>query len=1261
MLLAATRGLCDDAMPQPVSPFPSLATVTNGLIRWWPNLFDAREVLSGVDGVVMGVLPQVPEGQPDPTEFGLETGWVLLRPSLTNQVFSASFWIKPSPHPNENAGLLEQRRNDEHWRLSLVGQFGSWAMMSRETGEPDPSMVFSIPSGWRHVVISLGPKGVPRYWVDGILQSRTRDTMVAMAPALWLSAGNMTKGDAPWKGHLRDLRIYDHVLDEVEVRQILACGLPSYPAARTHARVAATARPESVLWITNVTHVTPQRKTYRHYTTEDGLPGNMVQCLHQTSDGFLWIGTEDGLSRFDGSNFRSFNAENTPCLRITGHDISCLAEDLDGTLWAGTFKGLFKVRDGQFEACTNGLPQQFVQRVLPDRDGWLWVAGVITSHRPRGSTILRRYRPSSGTVAGELVVPGQLRDIAVVNNTVWMATQDPNLLLSWDGVSAAPTVEANVFIRAGKMDLSVASSAPESLRLRGWSEAGTSSNRWVEIQVGQAGPRFRWFHGAGKTFPKPSLGCPGARNDTFLGGTAGLARATEGLLEVLSLGETPTTPEITALCANRDGGVWFGTEEDGLHFFRDLPVHMLTTREGLAGNDVRSVAISPENQAWVATTRGLSYSEGASWKSFPVPGGKGAVTISSEGDVWFADSIRSRGAIRMIPEPNKPALYFPFLDWAEPSVLQFSEKGRLWVLCARGVSWISSGAADNTPTPHWTQISRPGYRMFRLGEDLPRTVLSGLVVSQDDTAWVGTQDQGLIHLHPDAAQVSRVTNAFLSGACTPLRCDDHGTLWISTSRGLVRKHGDNFQLVGPENGIPNDSFSDLFEDSHHRFWLPGKRGIHRVDRTEIEDFLAGKRTRVSSLTLGLADGLLTPECSSGSAPACAQDAQGRILVPTRNGLAVVDPRQVDASTQPVPVILDRVKVNQQEIAIPRSATLPLDRRDAGSDALLQLPAGSGRRMEFQFAGLSLTDAARVRFRYRLEGSDEDWLPVTDIRVAFYTNLKPGEYRFRVQAANSHGLWNSTDTVLAFQIQPFFWQTPSFYLGMALSGILLVVGIHLARLGAARRRQSIQHRQALMEEKNRLAMDLHDEVGSGLTRIAVLGESTKGRLPEKDNAYRALEEMTQAARDIASGISDLVWATHPKHETLRDLAVYLRGLGARQFEGTEITATLEFPDQLPHRTLPASFRRNVLLVWKEAIANIHKHSGATRVNLGFNVSDVKLSIIVTDNGRGFDPNALKGCGNGMGNMRRRAEELKGKLAVHSTPGSGTRIVLEIPYL
>jgi signal transduction histidine kinase len=316
-------------------------------------------------------------------------------------------------------------------------------------------------------------------------------------------------------------------------------------------------------------------------------------------------------------------------------------------------------------------------------------------------------------------------------------------------------------------------------------------------------------------------------------------------------------------------------------------------------------------------------------------------------------------------------------------------------------------------------------------------------------------------------------------------------------------------------------------------------------------------------------------------------------------------------------------------------------------------------LEIQFAGISVTDAARIRFRYQLEGHDEGWLPETDLRLAFYTNLGPGKYRFKVQAANSHGLWNPTETTLAFVIQPFFWQTIPFYTALTLTVAGLGLLAHQRRLTRFRRNQELQHERAVFLEKNRLAADMHDALGAGLTRIAILGEATKSRLTESDETYGALDEMTQSARNVATGISELVWATNPGYESLEDLAVYLRSYAARQFEGTDMVAKLDFPTKFPVCQLSASFRRNLLLVWKEGIANVLKHSKATQVALLFRIEPKRLHLSIEDNGRGFESTAGSPRGNGLGNMQRRIQELSGQIVLSSSSEQGTRIGITVP--
>jgi signal transduction histidine kinase len=325
----------------------------------------------------------------------------------------------------------------------------------------------------------------------------------------------------------------------------------------------------------------------------------------------------------------------------------------------------------------------------------------------------------------------------------------------------------------------------------------------------------------------------------------------------------------------------------------------------------------------------------------------------------------------------------------------------------------------------------------------------------------------------------------------------------------------------------------------------------------------------------------------------------------------------------------------------------------------RLPPGSGQQIEFHYTAISLLGADRVKFRHRLDGYDSEWSPETDLRLAFYTNLRPGGYRFRVKAANAHGIWNEQETMLNFVILPYFWQTRIFYVTAAVVLVAMAAGLHWRRLATQRRFQELKHQQAFTSEKARIAADMHDELGAALTQIAILGEVAKSQSGNAAQTRSTLDRISQAARDVTSGMSDLVWATNPRNDTLDNLVAYLREQAASQFQGTAIHPRLEFPVTFPEVRVSATFRRNLLLVMKESLHNIVKHADANEVSVQLEIEGPRLVLRIVDNGRGFEPSRRNCAGNGLGNMQKRVRDLGGEFSLGSTPGQGTRIELRVP--
>jgi signal transduction histidine kinase/ligand-binding sensor domain-containing protein len=1249
--------------------------VTNGLVRWWPNLFDARDEITGQEGVVMGVLPPVETGADDETEFSRLTGWVQLQPAITNEVFTLSVWVRLRADAEETR-LLGQEANEGQWIFQYFGgERCAFFIGPEHFQEADRTeQVVLTPEVWHHVAVARRAEGTSVVWVDG---ARTLEGQLSHpwpANARWLSVGNsLAGGEELAHQGLRDLCAFDRVLTDEEARTLHAAGLPHRRARNTATRLAATRRPIPIEVSTNVVTSPPQLWTHRRFTTEDGLPGNIVKAVLQARNGYLWVGTEEGLARFDGRQFRAFTAENTPALKDIGQTVWSLSEDRDGTIWAGIFGGLLRIRGLEFTAFTNGLPQRFVLQAEPAGDGSVWVAG-FNAFVPRGPLWLRRYQPDAGTSSAEVIVPGHARRLLVVSNGVWIASEQPQQIQFWDGRSAVTSVVGKVDDDPLHVRFSSSSVLSPKVEVRAWAGGAESNTRWAEFRLGQDDVAFHWLWDSRLRRPFAARWNGPAAQDAWLGVSYDLARVRGSQLEKIEIPPRSAGLEIACLCANREGGAWFGSEEDGLHFVQERSIRVFTTQDGLSGNDVRSVSATADGGLWVATADGLSRWRRSEWTHH----GKGKVrSVASDREGMPFLGAQGFGNLQLrrdIEDPFRNTVLLG-LDWEDPNSLRFASDGTLWVVCERGLTWLKPERLVQNSEGNWVPDSasrEPVFGRYAIGKELPKMFPLGLVEDGDGSMWLGSLANGLFHVTQGRLENFSEKDGLPGNNCVPVYRDDSAALWIVSEGALSRRAGGRFQTIGAKEGLPKDVLLDLIEDNLGNFWISGKRGIHRVARKELEEFFAGQSSRVHSLSLGARDGLLTPECSSLHYPTMAKTPDGHIWVATRNGLATFDPRRVQLDTQPLPAVIEQLVANRTEFPLngwvmPTFPSAKLAGWKTGVTAEskrekpIRLPPGSGERLEFHFTAISLVAADRVKFRHRLDGYDSEWSPETDLRLAFYTNLKPGAYQFRVKAASAHGIWSEDEAKLSFVILPYLWQTRAFALAIAVAVLALAAALHWRRLTAQRRLQEVKHQQALATEKARIAADMHDELGATLTQITILGEVAKSQTGDPTQTRTTLDRISEAAREVTTRMSELVWATNPYNDTLDNLVAALREYAASQLESFTVESCLEFPESVPECRVSATFRRNLLLVLKEALHNIVKHSQATRVTVQLEIGERELHLAIADDGLGFDPSCPRGRGNGLGNMERRIRDLGGRFELSSQAGEGVRVDCRIPIL
>jgi signal transduction histidine kinase/ligand-binding sensor domain-containing protein len=1089
--------------------------------------------------------------------------------------------------------------------------------------------------------------GTSVIWIDGNRQ------LTGRIPQQWPSGGGSFNvgsnlgGQERFHGRLQDLCAFDRVLTDQEVQELHAGGLRQRPPRNTEARLRATVRDTPIVVSTNVTTAV-RSWTHHRFTTEDGLPSNIVKAVLEARDGYLWVGAENGLARFDGREFQQFTAENTPALRQIGQTVWSLSEDNEGTIWAGTFGGLLRIRSQEFTAFTNGLPQRFILHAVPTGDGSLWIAG-FNAFLPRGALWLRRYDPSTQTSSAEVVVPGHVRRLVPAKDGVWMAAEQPAQMLFWDGRSKEPIVLGVVGNAPGEFRIAQHRRVPDETTIQTWKQSSNNTNTWAEVRFGRDGPAFGWLWDSRLSRPFAARWTGSFVDGSWFGVSYDLARLRENSLESIQVVDQASRSEIVAMCPSRKGGVWFGTEEDGLHFLNENLIRVFTSDDGLVGNDVRSVC-ARGNQLWVGGADGANLFTNGSWlplKRFKVR----TVGVDGPGGVWMGIGIASDTAIL---KGGQDFLRLG-IDWQDPNTIRFASDGTLWVVCERGLTWIKPSGLTQNERGEWVprpEIAKSVFGRLAVGSELPGMVPVGLVEDVDGTFWLGSLDNGLFHIsdgHVEACAPRDLPNK----RCMPVYRDNSGAIWIVGDRALIRRAAGRFQTIDDSSGLPRDTFLDLIEDDLGYFWISGKRGIHRVARRQLEDWFGGKENRIQSLTLGLRDGLLTPECSSLHYPTMAKTADGHIWVATRNGLASFDPKRVQLDTQPPPAVLERFMVNHTETEIGASAF-------KASSTPMRLPPGSGDRIQIHFGAVSLLNADKVRFRYRLDGYDSEWSAPTDLRLAFYTNLRPGAYRFRVKAANEHGVWNDRETALSFFILPHFWQTWWFFSLVAAVGVCLAAAFHWHRLRVQRVTQQLRHEQQLIHEKSRIAADMHDELGATLTQIAILGEISKTQTDSPSQTRSNLERISDAAREVISGMSELVWATNPRNDTLENLVAYLREQAASQLSDCGVKANIDFPVEVPHLHVSATLRRNLLLVVRELLHNVVKHSNATQANITLRTTNDTLFLSLKDNGKGFDI-ASCGRGNGIFNMQKRIADLEGQLLIRSEIGQGVTAEIKLPLL
>jgi signal transduction histidine kinase/ligand-binding sensor domain-containing protein len=948
----------------------------------------------------------------------------------------------------------------------------------------------------------------------------------------------------------------------------------------------------------------------------DGFFSGTPQAIAQTADGYLWIGTEAGLVRFDGVQFVPWTAlsgERLPSARIHS-----LLGTRDGSLWIGTSRGLVKWNHFELTSIQGG--SAFIESLVEGPQGKVWVTRSQV-HDPAG--------PLCEVAQDALHCHGASEGISFPFAQPLFADERGSL---WFGGSLGVCRWA-----AGEVKIFTAKALRGNELLRG-------------VTAITSGPHGSILAGVART-----------------GRGLGLQQLTQGEWKDYSLPQLNGAQlDVTTLLRDRNDGLWVGTENSGVYHVHGDETEHFGSAEGLSSDSVQSFYEDREGNVWVATSRGIDRFHDTPVISFSIREGltsedADAVFVAHDGAVWIGNlealDVLRQGKLSSITRRNG-------LPGRLTTSLLEDHEGRLWVGVDNGLAVYDGGKFRpvNTPdgkplgivtaviedTDHniWAAVTQPA--LFRIrnfevkDEFVPPQVPRVLSMAADasDGVWLGLS--------------SGVLARFRRGQFEPLpthRPPDHAirnllvepddSIWGATQDGAFWWREGKEQVLDSHNGLACDDIYTVLQDNNGSLWLDAQCGFVVIAGSEIHRWWQQPDAQLKVRTLDVFDG--AQPGLTNFRPEGSKAPDGKLWFANENILQVVDPEHLDTNKVPPPVEVEQIVADRKKY-IPRGS--------------LRLPPHT-RDLEIDYTALSLVAPQKVRFRYKLEGHDSDWQDPRNRRQAFYTDLPPGNYRFHVIASNNDGVWNEAGAEVGFVVLPAFYQTALFriFCVVAAAGILgLLYVLRLRRLAAAMQTRFEER----LEVRERIARNLHDTLLQGIYSASIHFDLANTQLQENSPAKSAVERGLDLLRQVSQQGRNA-----------------LRSLRSRQVSSDGLEQALSLlPNEfaMPHnieflvaaegqpRVLRPLVRDEAYLIAREAVINAFRHAQATKIEVEVDYASRNLRITVRDNGCGIDSQLLRTGREGhwgLPGMRERAEKIGGKLEVLSGIDAGTEIELSVP--
>jgi signal transduction histidine kinase/ligand-binding sensor domain-containing protein len=966
---------------------------------------------------------------------------------------------------------------------------------------------------------------------------------------------------------------------------------------------------------------------YAHtvWRTQDGFP-HTPNMITQTSDGYIWISTGASLFRFDGVTMTPVPTQKS---FPTDEGINWLLGSRDGSLWMGTYNGLYRLKDG--EAFSLPVKRGGVESILEDRDGAIW----ITRTRVRGlEGSLCRIVGNDAKCYAKDKSDGNPASFATAlakdsSGDIWFGCQ---MLCRWNGSSISHYMEEQMDHPSGDGVVALA--------------AGVAGSVWVAMDGTGPGLGVRHYNnGSFMSYVVP--GFDGAtvravsllldRDQTLWVGTEsqGLYHIHDGRADHYGAAQGLTGDDVNSIYQDREGNLWITTDK-GVDLFRDIPVLSFSSTEGLrGGSEVRALIARNDSSLWVGLKGALGLIRPDSVSLTMMADARPiqdvyALLEDHLGQVWLGinTTVMVHQLGRFFEIKGQDGRRLDQIG----KIFSFTEDidGNIWAI----------GYDD---PKHVTHLLRIRDRRVQEDIDLSSRVPHAHFLGADPAGgiWIGTGDGKLAHYQNGVANI--ISNG-LSGVAAvrmfSFSVDSAGLVWGGTSEGLYRWDHGTLSVMNSHNGLPCSGIFAVLKDRSGSLWLEARCGYMRISAADLAHWTAHPEAQVAVATLGALDGADPGWTSERIQPSAARSPDGRLWFIGLSSLQMIDPGRSYKNPLPPPVHVERLIADGKSYSQTSPITLPPLTRD----------------LQIDYTALSFVLQQRMGFRYMLEGRDRGWENPGLRRQAFYSDLRPGNYRFRVIASNNDGVWSETGATLDFKVAAAWYQMLWFRSLCIVAGVLLLWAIYRLRVRQIAGTMKARFDERLAE-RTRIARDLHDtflQTIQGSKLVADDALSTPTDLPRMRQAVEKLSAWLGRATEEGRAVLNSLRTSTTE---VNDLAGGFRRALDECHSSMEVS--LQLWGQI--REMHPIVRDEVYRIGYEAIRNacVHSHATKLRVELSYGQD---LSLRICDNGVGIDPDIVhrgKPGHFGIQSMRERAERIMGKFSIESTAGFGTAITLTVP--